>query len=144
MKKLIIILLFITVCCKAQLSIKEEIFGKSNIMHVGKRGYIEKDKFLHSTAGAFVGSSVYMYSHYKTDNVILSLALSMLSAFAIGEAKELYDRNKGGKFSNDDLAATTFGGWSGVFTKIIQIDMQQKNKMLSEEYKLEFENLSYK
>jgi hypothetical protein len=70
------------------------------------------------------------------------MALSVLSSFIVGEAKELYDRNNGGKFTNDDLAATTLGGFSGVFTKIIQIDIQQKNKMLSAEYKKEFENLN--
>lgn len=134
-------LIFIAILCQAQPTIKEQIFSKSNIIHIGKRGYIEKDKFLHSTAGAWVGSSVYMYAHYRTDNKMLSLALSVLSAFAVGEAKELYDRSKGKKFSNDDLAATTFGGFSGAFTKIIQIDIQQKNKMLSREYKAEFENL---
>lgn len=140
MKKLIIILM-IPFFAKSQ-DLKKEIFGKSNIVHVWKRGYIEKDKFYHSTAGAFVGSSVYMYSYYRTDKIFLSMALSVLSSFIVGEAKELYDRNNGGKFTNDDLAATTLGGFSGVFTKIIQIDIQQKNKMLSAEYKKEFENLN--
>lgn len=121
---------------------REELFSKSNIIHIGEHGYIEKDKFLHSTAGAWLGSSVYMYVHYRTDNKMLSLALSVLSAFVVGEAKELYDRSKGKKFSNDDLVATTFGGFTGAFTKIIQIDVQEKNKILSAEYKAEFENLS--
>lgn len=123
---------------------KFEPFSKSNIIHVGKRGYIERDKFLHSTAGAWVGSSVYMYVHYKTDRPILSAALSVLSAFIVSEAKELYDRNKGGKFSNDDLAATTFGGWTGAFTKIIQIGIQTQNKIDTEELKAKYENLNSK
>lgn len=145
MKKTIIILLLASAFCNAQSpTFKDELFGKTNILHIGKHGFIEKDKFLHSTAGAWVGSSVYMYSYYKTDNKILSLGLAVLSAFAIGEAKELYDRSNGKKFSNSDLAVTTLGGFTGTFTKIIQIDIQQKNKMLSAEYKAEFENLNSK
>lgn len=145
MRKTLIILLLATAFCKAQSpTFKDELFGKTNILHVGKNGFIEKDKFLHATAGAWVGSSVYMYTHYKTDNKALSFALSVLAVFAIGEAKELYDRSKGGKFSNPDLATTTFGGITGAFTKVIQIDIQQKNKMLSAEYKAEFENLNSK
>jgi hypothetical protein len=146
MKKIFIYLLLIAGTCHAQQSptFKQELFGKSNIVHVGKRGYIEKDKFLHSTVGAFVGSSVYMYSYYRTDRRILSMALSVLSSFVVGEIKELHDRNNGGRFSNDDIAATTFGGFSGVFTKIIQIDIQEKNKALSEEQKQKYENLTFK
>ena len=142
---LILTLLLICIYGKSQAprpTFRGEIFSKSNIVHIGKRGYIEKDKFLHSTIGAWVGSSVYMYVHYKTDNKMLSIALSVLSAFVVGEAKELYDRSKGGKFSNENLAYTTFGGFSGAFTKIVQIDMQEKNKELTRQYKEEFENLN--
>ena len=115
--------------------------GQSNIIPIGKRGYIEKDKFLHSTAGAWVGSSVYMFVHYKTDRTFLSLAASVASAFLVGEMKELRDRSKGGRFSNDDLAVTTFGGFTGAFVKIIQIDIQTKNKELTEQQKEEYKNL---
>lgn len=141
MKKIIILLIFLTSLCKAQ-QFKNIFFGKSNTVVIGKKGYIERDKFLHSTIGGFVGSSVYMYSYYKTDKIFLSSLLSILASFAIGESKELYDRRIGRKFSNNDLIATTFGGFTGVFTKIIQIDIQQKNKITSKEYKHEFQNLS--
>lgn len=124
-----------------QLNFRDQLTSKSNIIWVGKHGYIEKDKFLHSTAGAFTGSSVYMLSYYKTDRIGLSILFSVLSAFVVGETKELYDRSKGGKFSNDDLTATTFGGFSGVFTKIIQIGIQEQNK-LTELEKEKYEDLN--
>lgn len=126
--------------CHAQ----DQLFSKSNIIHIGKRGYIEKDKTLHFTGGALIGSSVYMYVHYKTDNKILSLVASVASGIIVGTAKELYDKSKGGRMSNDDIAFTVSGSFGGAFTKIIQIDIQQQNKMQSKAYKAEFENLNSK
>ncbi len=147
MKKLLILLLFVTSFCMAQPvaqspTFKDELFGKTNIIHIGGRGYIEKDDFLHSTVGAWLGSSVYMYTYYKTDNKILSMATSLLVAFGAGELKEFHDRKNGGRFSNDDVAKTTLGGFSGAFTKVIQIGIQEQNKLLSKQYKEAFENLA--
>lgn len=144
MKKLILILLISLNGISQTSTFKKEVFSKQNVIHVGKYGYIEKDKLLHSTVGGFVGSSVYMYSYYKTENIFISYVLSVFSAFVIGEAKELHDRNNGGQFSNPDLLSTTFGGFAGVFTKVVQIDIQKKNKAISKQYKEEFENLNYK
>lgn len=126
--------------CQAQ----DQLFSKSNIIHIGKRGYIEKDKTLHFTGGALIGSSVYMYVHYKTDNKILSLVASVASGIIVGTAKEFYDKSKGGRISNDDIAFTVSGSFGGALTKIIQINIQQQNKMQSKEYKAEFENLNSK
>lgn len=126
--------------CNAQ----DQIFSKSNIIRIGKHGYLEKDKTLHFTGGALIGSSVYMYVHYKTDNKILSLVASVASGIIVGTAKEFYDKSKGKRMSNDDIAFTVSGSFGGAFTKIIQIDIQQQNKMQSKEYKAEFENLNSK
>lgn len=121
---------------------KQELFGKTNIVHIGKRGYIEKDKFLHSTVGGFVGSSVYMYVYYKTDRVGLSLLAAVASAFVVGECKELYDKSRGGKDSFDDKMATGIAGFTGGFTKICQIGIQTENKRIAEEEKQKYQNLN--
>ncbi len=144
MKKTILVMLLAlaTIGNSQTPTFKDELFGKTNVIHIGKNGYFEKDKFLHSTVGAWVGSSVYMYVHYKTDSKILSFVIAELTVFVIGEAKELRDRYVGGQFSNSDLLHTVFGGFTGIFTKVVQIDMQQKNKDLAEWQKEEFQNLN--
>lgn len=141
-----ILYLILLSSCKAQSapSFRSELLGKTNIIHIGKRGYIEKDKTLHFNGGALIGSSVYMYVYYKTDNILISLIAATVSGIVVGFGKEFYDKSKGGKFSNDDIAFTISGSFGGAFTKIIQIDIQQQNKMLSAEYKAEFENLNSK
>lgn len=145
MRKPLIILLLASAFCKAQTpTFKDDLFGKTNIIHVGKNGFIEKDKTLHFNGGALIGSSVYMFVHYKTDNVFLSLLASVASGIIVGVSKEFYDKSKGGAISRDDIVFTVSGSLGGAFTKIIQIDIQQQNKMLSAEYKAEFENLNSK
>lgn len=137
-----ILYLILLSSCHAQVpTLQDQIFGKTNIIRIGKHGYIEKDKTLHFNGGALIGSSVYMYVHYKTDNILISLIAATISGVVVGTAKEFYDKSKGGAFSNDDIAFTVSGSYGGAITKIIQIDIQQQNKMLSAEYKAEFENL---
>lgn len=149
MKKLLTILLFASLFSDAQSEAQkkrfiDELFGKTNIIHVGSSGFIEKDKTLHFNGGALIGSSVYMYTYYKTDNLFLSLLAAVASGIVVGVSKELYDKSKGKVVSRDDIVFTVSGSIGGAITKIIQIDIQQQNKMLSAEYKSEFENLNSK
>lgn len=129
MKKFLIIIFTLLINCKYYSQSIIDFHGKSNIITIGKHGYLEKDKLLHSTAGGFVGSSVYMYVHYKTDKKIFSLICSVASAFLVGTAKECYDKSIGHKFSNDDLLVTGFAGFTGGFIKTIQISVQEQNKL---------------
>jgi len=77
----------------------------------------EKDKHYHYGAGVVVSAITYEYVYRKTDNKTKALIYSLGSAVLVGTLKELVDANqKGNRFDNRDLLATTYGGLTVGFT----------------------------
>lgn len=74
---------------------------------------IKEDKKLHFAAGAISGTLGYSLVYDATESKSKALLASIGTAALIGFAKELSDSNTdGNKFDNNDLAATTLGGFS--------------------------------
>ena len=97
MKKLLIILLMITLPLSAQSFIEQE------------------DKQLHFTAGSIIGATGYIWSYQKHYDKKRAMITGICTAFAAGVIKEMYDGQiKGGYVELEDIAATTLGGitWS--------------------------------
>tara|TARA_Y100001938_G_C7957474_1_gene362500 strand:+ start:312 stop:671 length:360 start_codon:yes stop_codon:yes gene_type:complete len=80
---------------------------------------IGEDKLYHFVAGSFSG-----YTGYKTFKTPES---PIVSAFAVGFAKEVYDEISYGGFDDADLLATTLGGVAIHFTiKLIEKPKNEK------------------
>ena len=77
---------------------------------------IEKDKQLHFTAGLISG--------YVGEKVFDTPESPILSAFAVGLGKEIYDEINYGGFDDFDLFATTLGG-----IVIYLVNKPKKNKL---------------
>ncbi len=79
--------------------------------------YSQTDKALHFSAG-FVFSGISSLSKQKNEKIIIGVT----SAFAIGVAKELYDKKRGGKVDYNDIWFTTAGGLVGsvIFTYVLK------------------------
>lgn len=101
---------------------------------------ITDDKYLHSTVGAFIGSSSYFTSYMITKRIGFSWGVALTDAILIGNGKEIYDMYKANKtgYNFDDMVKTSYGGITGAFTCFIIIDLKKQDnfdkKKLSENY----------
>ncbi len=79
--------------------------------------YSQRDKALHFSAG-FVVSGLSSLGKNKNEKIAIGIG----TAFAAGVAKEMYDKNRGGKFDMRDVWFTTTGGLFGtiIFSYIIK------------------------
>lgn len=79
--------------------------------------YSQKDKALHFSAG-FVVSGLSSLGKNKNEKIVIGVG----SSFAVGMAKELYDKNRGGRFDVRDVFFTTGGGLFGtiIFSYVIK------------------------
>ena len=84
----------------------------------------EKDKQLHFAAGMISGAAGYTFVYNKTENETLAIFGGITSSLAAGLAKELYDKQNGGKADPRDILATSLGGISVSVT----IPLFTKNK----------------
>jgi hypothetical protein len=79
--------------------------------------YSQKDKALHFSAG-FVVSGLSSLGKSKNEKIVIGVG----SSFAVGIAKEAYDKNRGGKFDMNDIWFTATGGLFGtiIFSYVIK------------------------
>lgn len=79
--------------------------------------YSQRDKALHFSAG-FVVSGLSSLGKNKNEKIVIGVG----TAFAAGVAKEMYDKNRGGRFDVRDVWFTTTGGLFGtiIFSYIVK------------------------
>lgn len=79
--------------------------------------YSQRDKALHFSAG-FVVSGLSSLGKNKNEKIVIGVG----TAFAAGVAKEMYDKNRGGKFDMRDVWFTATGGLFGtiIFSYIVK------------------------
>lgn len=74
---------------------------------------VEQDKAIHYLAGAVVTSTVHDLIFEKTKSKPKAVFYSFMTGVAVGALKETIDsRQKGNKFDDKDLLATTYGSMS--------------------------------
>ena len=98
--------------------------------------YSQTDKALHFSAG-FVFSGISSLGKQKNEKIIIGVT----SAFAIGVAKELYDKKRGGKVDYNDIWFTATGGLVGsvIFTYVTK----PKRKKYEKDIKIRIPSSDY-
>lgn len=109
MKKLIFLLLFFPLFCKAQI-VKQPI-------------YLQQDKQIHFISGALISETVYFYTLKKTNDKTKATIYAFGSTLAVAILKETYDvlRKSPNGFELTDIWATMAG--SVIMIPILKITL---------------------